>query len=374
MKGYFKIVIGLIGLLSFTPTTHAAEAIKGLYLNAFSLKGPRFNDAIKIIKQTELNALVVDVKDVRGFLVYQSKTAKRIIPTAIRKNAYKKLETLVDSINKHGIYSIARVVVFKDNYYPEYYPFASIKTRNNRIFAEKGLKWIDPHNKEYWKYILSIVRECYKAGFDEVQLDYIRFPGTKIKLFYPHKKDSLEPSEVIGSFAKYIRNNIRDYRSRKLSLDVFGLAGNISGNDLGIGQIWEQMAPHVDVMSPMMYPSHYPRNFAGIKFPDLEPFKIVKESVSRSIRTNNKSSSSTIIRPWIQAFTAKWLAKHVDYNSLLLLQQVQALKSEGIKGYLVWHPGSKYRKFYPQVFRNSVNLTKEKQKKKSNFSQGGNES
>ena len=329
--------------------------VRGLYLNAFSTKGKRFNDVIQIIKSTNLNSVVVDVKDVRGFLIFHSKTAKKVIPSAIKKAPYEDLRELVNKIKRHNIYTIARIAVFKDNYYTQLYPWSSVKNKYNTPYLEKNkLKWVDPHYKKYWDYIIDLARECYDAGFNEVQFDYIRFPGTSNTLIFPFKPKgkTLQRSYVITNFIRYAKEKLSDL-NKPISIDVFGLVGNLHKNDLSIGQLWEKLSPYVDAISPMMYPSHYPKGFAGIKNPDLNPYLTIKKSISRSIKTNNRSSHPTGVRPWIQAFTAKWLPRHLPYGKVALTQQIKALKDAGVNSYLLWHPGSKFKKFYPEVFQNN---------------------
>ena len=223
-----------------------------------------------------------------------------------------------------------------------------------------GIKWVDPHYKEYWKYVLALAKECYAAGFDEVQFDYIRFPGSRAPLVFPHGPNNgkINRSELITKFARYLKKNLSDL-NKPTSFDVFGLVGNLHNNDLGIGQEWHKLSPYTNYMSPMMYPSHYPNGFAGIRTPDLRPYSIIAQSVARSIRANNNSKKPTNIRPWIQAFTAKWLKHHIPYGKNELNQQIKALKDKGIKSYLLWHPGSKFNLFYREVFNQKKKIVKE---------------
>ena len=123
---------------------------------------------------------------------------------------------------------------------------------------------------------------------------------------------------------------------KPISADVFGLVGNVA-DDLSIGQIWEKIAPHVDYMSPMIYPSHYPKGFAKIKDPDLEPYKTITKSLKRSIKRNNQLKNPTKIRPWIQGFTAKWLTEYKRYGHKQLSSQIKALEDVGIEEYLIWN-------------------------------------
>ncbi len=316
--------------------------VKGLYATFYSTRGKRFDAIIDIIKKTDLNSLVFDIKNEFGDLIYYSNTAAKRLPKANENHLYKDLSTLVDKVRNKNIYTIARIVVFKDNLYARTHDSQAIKNNDGSLYLKKDkMAWVDPNSKSYWKYILNIAKEAFSAGVDEVQFDYIRFPARSSKLNYHNEKKQTNKALVIKNFITFLNKHLK----QPLSIDVFGLVGNVK-DDLGIGQIWEDLAPQVDFISPMVYPSHYPLGFANIKQPDLSPYDTVLKSLKRSLKSNQKLTKPAIVRPWLQGFTAKWLKKFISYGPNELAAQIKALEELGIKSYLIWNPRSKYDKFF----------------------------
>lgn len=371
---YILRSVSIIILLLHNNNVYANQTnIKALYT------GPKKNflPFISILKTLNLNALIIDIKDDHGETVF-NKNSPRYIP-----NLQKQIKIL----KKNNIYLIARIVTFKDKNRAINCPSSSIKTKNNSIFIDKEKTyWLNPYNKENWLYIKNVISKSSEYGFDEIQLDYIRFsPYLKQEDLIIYNTESLIYKNSIKTLSTIYSNNNKfiysvydkispeliitnDVLSRnevlilflteitnftkslniKLSVDVFGciIPGSFHDyvkNSKSLGQDYIEFSKIVDYISPMIYPSHYPQNSMKIKKPDLSPYNIV----FKSIKYSNKYISKSKTRPWIQAFTASWLKKgnYQKYSKQQLLEQIQALEKNGIFSYCIWNPSGNYDDF-----------------------------
>src|SRR5699024_9951224 len=235
------------------------EGVKGIYLNKESMRKDNIGSYINLIKNTDLNAVVLDVKDDLGKLTYESGIDMVKEIDSDRNATVRDMKKLLKRLKEEGIYTIARIVVFKDPYLAEQKPEWAIDKRDGDIWKdESGVQWIDPYKQEVWKYVTDIAKEVGTLGFDEIQYDYIRFPENAKEIdkivTYDNDADATK-AENITRFLAYSNNVLKD-TSVQTSADVFGLVTS-SEDDMGIGQIWENISEQVDVISPMTYPSHY---------------------------------------------------------------------------------------------------------------------
>ncbi|HYH01734.1 MAG TPA: putative glycoside hydrolase, partial [Bacillota bacterium] len=200
-----------------------------------------------------------------------------------------------------------------------------------------GLHWVDPHNKEYWDYIVDIAKEAVRLGFQEIQFDYVRFTsdGNTKRCVYPFG-NGLPAEDVIQEFLKYTRAKLAQY-DIPVSADIFGLTTSANA-DLGIGQRFEKIAEHVDIVCPMVYPSHYiPGNF-GLKNPNAQPYKTVFSSVrDAKLKLETAQNTTTQIRPWLQDFSLG-----VRYGRDEIQAQIKAVEDAGIKEWIFWNPSCRY--------------------------------
>ncbi|HEY8463377.1 MAG TPA: putative glycoside hydrolase [Bacillota bacterium] len=314
------------------------DVVKGVYTTGWIAGSSKwFPRLIEFIDATPINALVVDIKDDTGNLSFLAE-----IPLAQSVNAAVKMipepEKMMQTLKEHAIYPIARIVVFKDPLLAKAKPEWAVKDIEGGLWTDrKGLHWVDPHNKEYWDYIVDIAKAAIRLGFQEIQFDYVRFTsdGNTKRCLYPFGNGQAA-EDVIEEFLKYTRTQLDQY-GVPISADIFGLTTSADA-DLGIGQRFEKIAQQVDIVCPMVYPSHYiPGNF-GLKNPNSQPYQTVFCSVSDAIkRLEAAQNTTTKIRPWLQDFSLG-----VHYGRTEIQAQIKAVEDAGLKEWLFWNPSCRY--------------------------------
>lgn len=303
---------------------------------------------IRLTKQTELNAMVIDIKNEYGELTYPSRLESVRRTGADRRAMIRQLKPLLARLHRNQIYTIGRVVVFKDPLLARARPQWALQRKGGGIWRDnKGKPWINPYRREVWEYNIAVASEAAKLGFDEIQFDYVRFPANT-----PAAEASIDygisgagpKAGAIGDFLQRARLRLHP-QGTKLSADVFGLVTS-SADDMGIGQTWTKVACEVDYISPMTYPSHYSKGVYGIGNPDLSPYVTVHSAMSDAVKRNRharcKKGTPAGIRPWLQSFTATWLHPHLVYGKEEVLLQIEAARRAGVDAYLLWNPGCVY--------------------------------
>ncbi|MCL5073817.1 MAG: putative glycoside hydrolase [Actinobacteria bacterium] len=308
---------------------------KGIYLTGYSMgiKDKR-NEIYKLIEETELNCIVFNAKDDAGYINYD--TSVKLAQDSNAKVVLYDIDKLLNEMKEHNIYSIARIVVFKDAIVPKIHPEYAIKdSRNGKPLYSEGSYWPDIYCKDYWNYIIEIVKELAQKGVDEIQFDYIRGPakGNIAYADYKYNTGNNSKSWALQNFLTNVRNAVKNY-SVKISADVFGFV-LIENNDQGIGQLIEDIAPYLDYMYPMTYPSHYSRGFLGYQLPEAHPYEVVKYTLEKGL--SRITQSDCLMVPWIQAFGLK-----MNYTKDDILAQINASEDLGIKGFLFWNASNKY--------------------------------
>ena len=311
---------------------------KAVYLTGYgSIRSKDIRErTYRMIEETELNGIVFDVKDDFGYIDYDCK-----IPEAIQTGAVKNyydLDEILDECRQNDIYTIARFVTFKDDVLP--YARNDLAVLNKNTGAPirlEGSTWVDIYNEQVWDYYSQIVKELAARGIDEVQFDYIRAPsrGSLQNAVYPANLDDHEKVWAISGFLERVREQTAGY-DIKISADVFGWVF-IVDNDQGIGQLIEKMAPHLDYIYPMAYPSHYNIHFLGFDDAEAHPYEVVKYTLEKGLERIGDTDCKII--PWIQAFSYD-----LQYNENEILAQVKAAEDLGIEGLLFWNAAGKYSK------------------------------
>jgi hypothetical protein len=316
--------------------------LRGLYLNRFAAQsGPKMRRLLALADTTEINSFVIDMKDEFG-LNYRSTNP------AVERNAgdmgrIRFVKTLLDTIKAHGLVPIARVVAFKDPIAAKLNPGWTIRAEDSSAWLDKeGHSWVDAHNTDVWEYNLLVAEELARLGFAEIQFDYIRFPEpfpSLGKQVFPSAKGN--KSDALAAFLKLAKARLTPLGAR-VTADVFGATATARGT-LEVGQNWEKLSPVVDVILPMVYPSHYPRGFYGLPHPNGDPYTIVKMSLdTASVRDHALGiSRAEHVRPWLQAFTLG----RPPYGPAEILAQKKASYDAGYRGWILWHPGSNYDLF-----------------------------
>jgi hypothetical protein len=330
--------------------------VRALYVNRFAAQSTkRMRQLIQMADETEINALVIDMKDEFG-LNFKTSNAEwaRNAGTA---GTVRDLRGLLDTLRAHKILPIARLVVFKDSVTARVHPDWTIRRQDNSIWRDKqGLAWVNPYHRELWSYNIGLGEELAKMGFGEIQFDYIRFPepyASLPKQVFPGSNGVSKP-DILAAFLKEA-NSRYDKLGVRTTADIFGLVTTVNGA-LEVGQSWEKISPTVDVVLPMVYPSHYPRGSLGVAVPNAEPQRIITLAITRARQRDQKLgiSAPEHVRPWLQAFT---LGKP-PYGPAEIEAQKRGTYEAGYDGWVLWSPGSKYEIFLPALEKTLVSRKK----------------
>ncbi|MGH9884147.1 MAG: putative glycoside hydrolase [bacterium] len=329
--------------------------VRALYVNRWATQSrKRMAKLIAAADSTEINALVLDMKDEFG-LNYKTEHAEyaKNAGSATKAN----VAALLDSLKKHDILAIARIVVFKDSVTARVHPEWTIRRPDGSIWRDhKGLAWVNPYHHELWDYNIGVAEELIKMGFGEIQFDYIRFPepyASLPKQVFPDA-DKMSKPDAIAAYLKEAKARINKLGVRSTA-DIFGLVTQVSG-PLEVAQHWERISPQVDVVLPMVYPSHYPRGEMGLPHPNAEPYKVIHAAISRARERDKKLgiSEPEHVRPWLQAFT---LGKP-PYGAAELEAEKKAVYDAGYDGWVMWNPGSIYDVYMPALEKTLVSRKK----------------
>ena len=321
--------------------------VKGIYMtgNTVGYK-ERFNKLIELVKTTEINAVVIDVKDDTGLMTYQSDLPDVAFTGANKNVRIKDINEIMKVFRDNNIYAIARIVTFKDRTAGDKYANIAVKNTSGGIWRDRnGMSWLNPYNKDSWDYIVDIAEEAAAIGFNEIQFDYVRFPtdgNTKI-IDYGSSAAGKSKAEAIAEFLSYGRDRLSK-KGVVVSADVFGLV-TTSTDDMNIGQHLESIAGSVDVICPMVYPSHYGKGSYGVPEPDFEPYKIVNRSMEVAqgrINAIKGAGKKAVLRPWLQDFTASYLPRYKRYGPAEVRAQIDATYDAGAEEWLLWNAGNKF--------------------------------
>ncbi|MFX3633801.1 MAG: putative glycoside hydrolase [Candidatus Pristimantibacillus sp.] len=322
-----------------------APVVKGIYVTAHSAGGARMESLIKLLDDTELNSMVIDVKDDNGYITYPTQAAE-LLELGTSQKYIRDIQSLMKTLKDHDIYPIARIVVFKDTVLARKNPELSFLHKDGTIWKNgRGESFVNPYREEVWKYNIMIAKEAARLGFKEIQFDYVRFPEGFEKKAEALQYDKTEESraDVVTGFVKYAREQLEPMGVR-VSVDIFGYAASVPAAE-GIGQDFVKISNDVHVISPMVYPSHYSTGWFNQKDPDKSPYATIKGAM---LDTHKKldpiGDSKPIIRPWIQDFTASWLGKghYVKYGKTEVEAQIKALQDTNVHEFLLWNAGNKY--------------------------------
>lgn len=330
---------------------YPAEGVKGVYISARAAGKESFLSSIEsLLRDTALNAMVIDFKDDFGKIVSPISRQDPLLSAAVEP--VYDAAPLMKRMHGQGVYTIARIVTFRDNQLAEQRPDWTFQRDGKPWRAPGGHYFLNPFIKEVWDYQVNIAMEAAKAGFDEIQFDYVRFPGDFNRLSkglsfsmgeYAQAKgtDTQKRAQVIADFLRYAREKLKPYGAR-VSADVFGYI--VSSRDGNIGQDLRQIASSVDAVSAMIYPSHWGDGSFGAAKPDLEPYKVVKGYIQRELSVLSEIEPRAVSRPWLQAFTARYLGEgnYMKYTEKEIQAQVDALREAGVREFLLWNPACTY--------------------------------
>ena len=363
--------------------------VKGIYVTGAMAGTSNMDNLIDLVDRTELNTMVIDVKNDEGRVVYDMDSAF-VREIGAVKEYVSDMPGLIRKCKEHGIYLIARIVAFKDPFLAENRQDLALTDKNGNIFRDKsGLAWVNPYKREVWDYLLEIARQAASVGFDEIQFDYIRFSTDAGMSKVDFGEDALEQDkeDVITEFTIYAAQELHDM-GVPLSADVYGVIIDSKLDASIVGQNYYEMAKHLDYISPMVYPSHYGPGNLGLAVPDAQPYETIFRSMKtsrkvlagmgrkaedmqvsgndvsgNSISGNSISENSTSgksmdaadpkelvpnqeiradVRPWLQDFTATWVKGHIRYGPEEIRAQIQAVYDAGYEEWILWNASNRY--------------------------------
>jgi hypothetical protein len=306
----------------------------------------KLEKALAICESTEVNALVIDIKNDEGLVAWQSDID---LVNQIKSNGtipFQNYAKLIDYLKKKDIYCIARVVAFKDPYLAELKSEHTIQLKTGGVYQDRaGVKWVNPFDEYIWKYLVAISREAALRGFDEIQFDYVRFPDNaqyyNSVTEFPGRSGR-DKDEGIEAFLEYAGQELEPYNIH-ISADVFGvITRSWDDKPEDIGQTWGKIADQVDYICPMIYPSHYGPGIYGYIVPDQYPYDVVRQALMEALERNAAANKPGVIRPWYQGFTAPWIRGHIDYTATKISDQMTAGLELGIEEYIIWNAVNNY--------------------------------
>ncbi|MEA1929477.1 MAG: putative glycoside hydrolase [Patescibacteria group bacterium] len=348
------------------------EAVKTIYMTQCVAGTPSFRaDLVELIEETELNSVVIDIKDYTGGIAFSTEHPALVDYVSDHCGA-NDMEDFVAMLHNKGIYVIGRITVFQDPLYAAAHPELAVKRASDGgVWKDKKkLSFIDVGARPFWDYIIALAQESYALGFDELNFDYVRFPsdGNMKDIAFPHSGNQGK-AVVLEKFFTYLHGELRPDSGVAapdqvpvLSADLFGMT-TTNTDDLNIGQVLERALPYFDYIAPMVYPSHYPAGFNGWSNPNDHVYEVIKLSMDSAVRrtisatttvlanTHQRIGTSTPpiyrkpvydphkIRPWLQDFDYGG-----NYGPEEVRAQIQATYDSGLNSWMLWAPSNRYTK------------------------------
>lgn len=350
------------------------DRVKALYMTSWVAGTPSFRKkVIDIINRTEINSIVIDIKDYTGKISFEVEDPYLIEIRASEKRI-PDIKEFIKTLHDKNIYVIGRISVFQDPELVKKRPELAVKKASDGTVWKdyKGISWLDAGSKEVWDYVIAIGKESYRVGFDELNFDYIRFPsdGNMNDISYPFSEEKILADKTNGkaivmeNFFRYLSNKLKKEINAPISADLFGMT-TTNSDDLNIGQVLERTLPYFDFIAPMVYPSHYPKTFNGFSNPAANPYEVVKYSmdfaVKRAVALDNigvatttaastptttttatkftKETSKSVkkLRPWLQDFDLG-----ATYTAEMVRKQIQATYDSGLTSWMLWDAANTY--------------------------------
>lgn len=315
-----------------------ALQVRGVYLTMDTAGTPsRMGSIIRFVRNSPgLNGLVIDLKDNSGKV--PCKPPDNIISPAA---GYGHFPGIVSALKQEGYFTIARIVAFQDPYMAQAVPEQAIRRSDGSLWRDRdGRLWLNPYDKRNWEYMKGLALWALDMGFDEIQLDYVRFPDSARNLetsgvIMPGWDDFESRGEAIVAFLEYMGQAVEG--KAYLSADIFGFT-TIATDDMGIGQKLEDVASAVDFICPMVYPSHYYNaGIYGFEVPEAHPYEVVCMAMEEA--KERTSGLKAQIRPWLQDFSYR-----IKYGPDEVQGQIQATFESGLNTFILWNPANVYTK------------------------------
>lgn len=324
-------------------TSH--EKVKGIYVTGPMAGSSGMDSLITLVDETELNAMVIDVKNDDGNITWKPESGSAAeIGACI--NYISDMQGLMVKLKEHHIYTIARIVCFKDPYLAAARPELALKKPDGTLVTDaNGLAFVNPYREETWDYLVETALTASEMGFDEIQFDYVRFPigADADAADYGVDLQTETKEEAITGFLSYAAEKLGE-KGIVFGADVFGTIIGSETDAERVGQNYKAIGGIVDVLSPMVYPSHYANGVFGLEVPDAEPY----ETVLRALQGSDLELQAVgeekraVVRPWLQSFTASWVPGHISYEGEEIRQQIQAVYDAGYEEWILWNASNRY--------------------------------
>lgn len=351
--------------------------VKGIYVTGNMAGTSNMDNLISLVDRTELNTMVIDIKNDEGRVVYQM-DSPMVSALGSAQKLVADMPALVQKCREHGIYLIGRIVAFKDPFLAENRPDLALHNQDGSIFRDKsGLAWVNPYSREVWEYLMEISGQAVAVGFDEIQFDYIRFSTDSgmSKVDFGPEAAGRDKEGTITEFTAYAAQELHQL-GVPVSADVYGIIIDSELDASIVGQDYYEMAKYLDYISPMVYPSHYGPGNLGLAVPDAQPYETIYRSMSASREvlagmrkdvngqqvSGNDVSGNGIsgngipsprdmepaeeiradVRPWLQDFTAPWVPGHIKYGPEEIRAQIQAVYDAGYEEWILWNASNRY--------------------------------
>lgn len=325
--------------------TAQPQKVRGIFITGPMAGSSYMDGLIELIDETELNTVVIDVKNDDGRITYSMQLEQAQNMNACVRYIYD-IDGFMEKLKEHEIYTIARIVCFKDSVYAAAHPDCAINNQDGTMLTDNsGAVWLNPYKREIWDYIVDVALMASKTGFDEVQFDYVRFPSGKSAQTADYGVDTTQYTkiQVITDFLAYASEKLHE-NNVILGADVFGTIIESDIDAAIIGQDYMKICSIVDIVSPMVYPSHYNNGAFGLSVPDAYPYDTVYHAMKDSAEKLQviEAENRAFIRPWIQAFTATWVGGHISYGGEQVRQQIQAIYDAGYDEWILWNSSNRY--------------------------------
>ena len=315
------------------------QEVRAIYMSSWVASTPSARKRlVDMVSTTELNAVVIDVKDNTGVVTWDGRMKE------------DELVSFIEELHAKNVYVIGRIAVFQDPRYALTHKDQAVQKQDGTIWkSRKGEMWVDTGSKKMWAYVLMIGEKAHTLGFDEVNLDYIRFSteGYHDGLIFPESgvRGKGDRVGVVSEFYKYITDAFRE-RGVPVSGDVFGIITTSTADVPVLGQDLHKALMYFDYVAPMVYPSHYaPRTF-GFSKPATHPKEVIREAMNGALTIADEVASSTgkttaeirgKLRPWYQDFDMGAV-----YTKEMVRGQIDTGESLGISSWMLWDPSNKY--------------------------------
>jgi len=368
-------------------TTHVPlpRQVKAIYMTSCVAGTPSFREKLlTLARETEINSVIVDIKDYSGTLSFAPTDPAWQPAWQSARCGARDMKELVAQMHEQDLFVIGRITVFQDPFHSVRFPHLAVKKLDGSTIWKdgKGLSFIDVAAKEYWDHIIALAVDAYNLGFDELNFDYVRYPsdGNMRDISFPHTNGSAWPGDKqanLEAYFKYLNEELdkeekfathrhletgRASSTPWTSVDLFGMT-TTNYDDLSIGQVQERAAPYFDFVAPMVYPSHYPKDYLGLGDPNLSPYKVVyhamKTGVERMQSTTTRmqgflherigTSTPAVytkpaytgdrLRTWIQDFDYGG-----NYDVAEVRAEIQASYDAGVMSFMLWAPSNIYTK------------------------------